>query len=454
MVAWSFVRNILLLLGIDRAVAYTLLGRSWSSIAGLVTLWFIARNLSLSEQGYYYTFSSVLALQIIFELGMSYVVMQFASHEMIKLHWSATGTVEGNDFAKGRIRSLLLLVLKWYGVVAILILLIVLPAGWIFFSKNDYDGNIVWRFPWIFLTLMAALNIIILPVLAIFEGCGRMAEVARMRMLQSITGSIFAWVTLISGGGLFALPVLNMVSVIVALFWFWKEYRHFFINMYHSKLSSTVSWKHEIWPFQWKIALSWLSGYLILQLFVPVLFSYQGAVQAGQMGMSLSIASAISSIAIAWINTKAPTFGNLIASKRFSELDILFARILKQSMLVVILGAVSAFALKYTLAYFGNAFAERILPLFPFSLLLMVTIVNHIVFAEAIYLRSHKREPFMWLSLVVGLSVCLSTVYFGKIYGATAMMAGYLLICIGGLIWGTLIFRAKKIEWHADANPI
>lgn len=441
-------------MGIDRAIAYTLLGRAWSSMAGLATLWFIAKNLSLPEQGFYYTFSSVLALQIIFELGMSYVVMQFASHEMIKLHWNGDGTLDGDDFAKGRIRSLLLLVLKWYGVVALLILLIVLPAGWIFFAKSDHGGNISWRFPWVFLTMMAALNIIILPVLAILEGCGRIAEVARMRMMQSIAGSIFAWITLMLGGGLLALPVLNMMSVIVALFWFWQMYRHFFSDMHRSKLSSVVSWKHEIWPFQWKIALSWLSGYLILQLFVPVLFSYQGAVQAGQMGMSLSIASAISSIAIAWINTKAPTFGNLIASKRYTELDILFVRILKQSLLVVIFGGLCAFALKYALTYFGSTFAERILPLFPFSLLLLVAMVNHVVFAEAIYLRSHKREPFMWVSLAVGLSVCLSTVYFGKNYGSTAMMAGYLLICIGGLIWGTLIFRAKKIEWHADVSPV
>ncbi|MGK5027408.1 hypothetical protein [Janthinobacterium sp. RB2R34] len=446
------MKKIFSFLGIDRAVAYTLLGRGWSSLAGLATLWFIVKNLSLPEQGFYYTFSSVIALQIIFELGMSYVVMQFASHEMIKLYWSDDGTLDGDDFAKGRVRSLLQLVLKWYGVVALLILLTVLPAGWIFFSNSDHGGNISWQLPWAFLTVMAALNIIILPILSILEGCGRIAEVARMRMLQNIAGSVFAWITLTLGGGLLALPMLNMMSVVVALWWFWKVYHAFFADMWHSKVNSSISWRHEIWPFQWKIALSWLSGYLILQLFVPVLFSYQGAVPAGQMGMSLSIGSAISSIAIAWINTKAPTFGNLIASKRYTELDTLFARILKQSMLVVVFGGLGAFILKYALTYFGSNLADRMLPLLPFSLLMLVAIVNHVVFAEAIYLRSHKREPFMWLSLAIGISICISTFYFGKNYGVTSMMAAYLLICTGGLIWGTLIFRSKRVQWHADSN--
>lgn len=442
------MKNILSFLGIDRAVAYTLLGRGWSSLAGLITLWFIAKSLTLSEQGFYYTFSSIIALQIIFELGMSYVVMQFASHEMVKLRWTKQGILDGDDYAKGRIRSLLSLVLKWYSVVALLIVFVVFPAGWIFFSKNDHGGDVSWRFPWLFLNFMAALNIIILPVLAILEGCGRIADVARMRMLQGITGSIFAWITLSAGGGLFSMPVLNAMSVLVALIWFWKGYYNFFKDLKTSHLNSEVSWKKEIWPFQWKIALSWLSGYFILQLFVPLLFSYHGAKEAGQMGMSMSIVGAISSISIAWINTKAPVFGNLIALKSYRELDILFSKILKQSLVVVALGGLTAIGLKCGLTYTGSNFSERLLPIFPFTILVLITIINHLVFAEAIYLRSHKKEPFMWMSLAIGSGVCLSAVYFGREYAATGMMLGYFTVSIVGLIWGTMIFYKKKSEWH------
>lgn len=442
------MKNILSFLGIDRAVAYTLFGRGWSSLAGLITLWFIAKSLTLSEQGFYYTFSSIIALQIIFELGMSYVVMQFASHEMVKLRWTNQGILDGDDYAKGRIRSLLSLVLKWYSVVALLIVFVVLPAGWIFFSKNDHGGDVSWRFPWLFLNFMAALNIIILPVLAILEGCGRIADVARMRMLQGIIGSIFAWITLSAGGGLLSMPVLNAMSVLVALIWFWKSYYNFFKDLKTSHLNSEVSWKKEIWPFQWKIALSWLSGYFILQLFVPLLFLYHGAKEAGQMGMSMSIVGAISSISIAWINTKAPVFGNLIALRSYRELDILFNKILKQSLIVVTLGGLTAIGLKYGLTYTGSNFSERLLPIFPFTILVLITIINHLVFAEAIYLRSHKKEPFMWMSLAIGSGVCLSAVYFGREYAATGMMLGYFTVSVVGLIWGTMIFHKKKSEWH------
>ena len=53
-------------LGLDRAVGFTVLARFWSSAAGLVTVALIARFLSPAQQGYYYTFGSLVALQIVF----------------------------------------------------------------------------------------------------------------------------------------------------------------------------------------------------------------------------------------------------------------------------------------------------------------------------------------------------------------------------------------------------
>src|SRR5712664_1842901 len=68
-------------LGLTPAVVNSVLTRGWSVLAGPVSLIFVARFLSREEQGFYYTFWSVLGLQIVFELGFSFVISQFASHE-------------------------------------------------------------------------------------------------------------------------------------------------------------------------------------------------------------------------------------------------------------------------------------------------------------------------------------------------------------------------------------
>src|ERR1700689_3575930 len=82
-------------LGLDRAVGFTVLARFWSSAAGLLTVFLIARFLSPAEQGYYYTFGSLVALQIVFELGFSLVILQMASHERAHLAVSVDGIVSG-----------------------------------------------------------------------------------------------------------------------------------------------------------------------------------------------------------------------------------------------------------------------------------------------------------------------------------------------------------------------
>src|SRR5665647_910123 len=89
------MKKYLRLLGVDQAIAYTLLGRGWGLFSGLVMLLLVVRYLTPDEQGYYYTFASILALQIFFELGMSYVVMQSASHERAYLTWSKAGPMKG-----------------------------------------------------------------------------------------------------------------------------------------------------------------------------------------------------------------------------------------------------------------------------------------------------------------------------------------------------------------------
>src|SRR5580658_2529241 len=92
-------------LGLDRAIGFTVLARFWGSAAGLVTVALIARFLSPAEQGYYYTFGSLIALQIVFELGFSFVILQMASHERAYLTISADYVISGDPIAHARLAS-------------------------------------------------------------------------------------------------------------------------------------------------------------------------------------------------------------------------------------------------------------------------------------------------------------------------------------------------------------
>jgi len=450
------MKKLLMYMGVDRAVAYSLATRGWGLLSGVATLLLVVRFLSPDEQGYYYTFASLIVMQIFFELGFSNVVMQFASHEMANLRWTDSGAIEGDIHSKSRLRSLVLLVAKWYGVIAILIIAVILPIGWVFFSTTNTHSAVNWQGAWIWLVIAAAINIFFMPFLALLEGCGRVTEIARLRFVQNVIGSLLAWLVLMGGGGLLALSAMNTGLALTVMVWLWRTKRNFLNGLLAQGIpDAVIKWKTEIWPFQWKIALSWMSGYFIFQLFTPVLFAYRGAVEAGQMGMSISIANALLSIPVAWMNTKAPKFGSLIAKNDYVSLDHIFALTLSRSLAVMMAIGVGLCAINYLLHLDGRFyFAYRILDPLPFTLLILATILNYVAFAQSAYLRAHKEEPFMLISLISAALIGIFTLVLGKAYGATGIMSVYFAVsAIIGFGWGSMIFFSKRRKWQQDVPP-
>jgi hypothetical protein len=444
-------RQVLQNFGIDRAVAYTLIGKGWTVLSGPITVLLVAKFLNPDQQGFYYTFGSVIGLNIFFELGLAYVLLQFASHEKAHLEWTDFGTLTGSTNAELRLAALLKLALKWYGVAASLVIVIVLPAGVLFFARNNGAlGAIHWRTPWIWLSIASAIDLLVSPLLAIVEGCGKVSQVASMRMGQNILSTVGLWLGLVFHGALFSAPVDQTINVLVALVWIIFGYRRFFQALASKDVSrAPISWRSEVWPFQWRIAFSWLSGYFIFQLFNPVLFATHGAVVAGQMGMSVIACNALFSVAAAWVSTKASPFGILVARRRWAELDALFFRTFTQSLIVLCIGAVAGLAIVVALNQRHLAFAERLLPPGPFACLLLATVVNYAIFSQTQYLRTHKSEPFVKLSIVMAVVTGLATLFLAGPFAAMGVAAGYLVCRIIAAAWTTQIFIHKRREWHA-----
>ena len=445
-----FLARLKHVIGLDRAIAFTVLARGWSTIAGVVTILLIAHFLTLAEQGYYYTFASLVALQIVFELGFSFVILQLAAHERAHLNIRQDGSITGDSIAHSRLASVFQKSVRWYSVGAVLMAALLLPAGMHFFALHRQPGaQVAWQMPWIAAVLATIFTFQMDPIFAFLEGCGRIPEVARMRFAQAVTGSLMAWTTLCLHHGLFA-PAMVISGQALAGGYFLFTQRKLLLPLFRRNTAGNiVSWRHEIWPFQWRIAISWLCGYFIFQLFNPVLFAYRGATEAGQMGMSLTIASALSAIALAWMNTKASPFGTLVARREFVALDRIFFRTLWQSALLLAIGAVVVILGIAVVAQRAPHLAVRILPLPVFAVLLATTLCNHVVFSEAIYLRAHKREPFLPLSIAVGGLTACSTLLLAKFWGAPGVTLGY--FCTSGafgLAFGTHIFVTKRRQWR------
>ncbi len=440
------------LVGLDRAIAFTALGRFWSALAGIVTILLIAPYLTPNEQGYYYPFYSLVALQIVFELGFSFVIRQLAAHERASLTFLPDGGVQGDAVAHSRLASVLQKAVRWYVGAGLLMALALIPAGFVFFESHQAAGaTVAWKAPWCLLVIAAMLAFQIDPVFSFLEGCGFIAEVAQRRLTQAVLGSFLAWGAMLTHHGLYspAMVILGQVAVGLA-FLFSRRHRRLLEGLlFYPVREHFIGWKREIWPFQWKIAVSWLCGYFIFQIFSPVLFAYQGPVAAGQMGMSLNIATAIGSVALAWMNTKASPFGAMVAQGHFAELDRLFFRTLWQSTALLAIGATIFFLVLLVGEQSYPKLANRVLPSWAFSLLLLNAILSHIVTSQAIYLRAHKQEPFLVPSIISAGLVAFLTFFLGKYNGTSGVVVG---LFVQGIFFAlpsaTYIFLTKRKLWH------
>ena len=444
-----WLRNVV---GLDRAIIFTVLARGWASLAGIVTVILIARFLSPAEQGYYYTFGSLVALQIVFELGFSFVILQMASHERAHLSISPDYEISGDPIANARLASVFQKSVYWYAVAAILMAVTLLFGGFEFFAVHQHSSHAVdWQLPWAMVAVAASLTFQLDPVLSFLEGCGFVANVARLRFAQAITGSLLAWIALFSHHGLFAPAMMILGNAFASCLWLFGK-RRLLLGLFRYRTSQhRVQWRREVWPFQWRIAISWLSGYFIFQLFNPVLFAYRGPVEAGRMGMSLSLANALQAIAISWLNTKSAPFGTMIAKKNYDELDRSFFRALKQSIAVFLAGAIVICCLTVYLTEAHIHFAQRILTPSVLSILLLSTAINVAVFGQALYLRAHKQEKLLLNSVVGAILVAASTYFLGRTYGAAGMVIGNFVIALAfGLPSALFVFTKYRRAWHAD----
>ncbi len=440
--------------GVDRAVAYTITAKGFQVIAGPITLLLIANYLSPSEQGFYYTFASIVNLQIFFELGLSYVILQFASHEKAALTWGKGKILIGDDTAKDRLASLLRLSIKWYALIAILAILILIPVGISFLSTNKSLITVPWKLPWILVVFSTGTMLFLSPVLSFLEGCGLVTEIASMRVSQTLFSNLFLWSALVFKTSLFAAAVPSIVGIIWSIICLYSNHRFLLIDLLKHKenkdgITKVISWRHEIFPLQWKIAVSALSGYFIFSLFTPVLFRFHGPIMAGKMGMSLSLTNAITTFAMSWVSTKMAPFGNLIAAKKYLELNNLFFPALKKSMVASILSSIILLFIAIYLKQTHHPFGLRIIDLLSLTLLLISINCNVYVFGLATYLRAHKKEPYLELSIFVGVLTGISTYFLGRDYGVIGMSVGYCLVNLTfSVIVGTLIFNSKRRQWH------
>ena len=437
--------------GIDFDIFHTLLFRGWTVLAGGLSVVLIPFFLTPTQQGFYYTFASFLAIQVFFELGLNQVIIQLVSHDAAHLTIQDDGKVSGDAARIHRLYGLVRLLRRWYALAAFLFVVMAGGAGWVFFVTKGGDlPRAQWSATWVVLVLFTSINLFLSPHLTVIEGTGQVGAVARLRLIQSMLGYCSMWVLLLLGTGLWAAVAMPTVSAIATSLWLRRRGGMFQQHATRTSLDlEPISWRRDVFPLQWRIAISWACGYVIFSLFTPIVFASHGSVEAGRLGMAMTVFSAITSLGLSWINAKTPNFTMHISRGEFAALSHLFRAVSLRSVIATGLPSFLIVALVSLGTHYDFGLVKRIAPADTLFWIACAATVNTAVYAGASYMRAHREEPMLPVSVVSAL-LTFAVVTLLR-HDVTSMMLGSaaISVCIS-LPWTFLLYRRYRARHHLE----
>jgi hypothetical protein len=429
--------NIATLYGVGAKVA--------SATNWLVVAMVVSTQMSRATQGYFFTFLSLATLQMLFDLGLGMAVIQFAAHEWALIHGNS-----GQDdatAAAGRLRSVARFALYWYAAGGIVFLVALQPIGYLFFAHSASAG--AWPGPWLLLSATVAFDLMTMGVWSLLEGCQQLHSVYRYRAVKAVVFGVATWASILGGCGLYSLGIGYLATLPVSLGMLMGNNLRLLRSILASSASQSVSWRTEILPLQWRLAISFSAAYFAQWGVTPMTFKLFNPVVAGQFGMMWSIINSLSAVANVVVAVRAPQFGVLIASRRYGELDRLARKVTFLSVGLFLLGSVAVASVIYVLGHVGSPLAKRVLPLDQTLIMLVAATAGQLIYPLAIYLRSHKKEPYLWLSVIFAAGLVLGTSVAARWFGPSGVpIAYFLLVTCFMLPAGTWIFVRCRALWH------
>lgn len=443
---WQKIRNVF-----TRDVLHTALNQLWRLFTGPLTLIFIPLFLTPEHQGYWYTFISLSTLLIFADLGFTNILLQFTAHEAAFLTFDERCRVSGPQEHMQKLASFLVFALKWAMWSLVIVSPVIFAIGcWVFLQK---DLPVHWLLPWCVFVVGSAWSFFNSCILAFLQGCGQVSMAQKIMFVSSALSTVGNLLLLYLGCNLWALGGSMLATSMWISRCIYRTMRDMIRQLLQTSKTCTHSWQQDFLRLLWRYAISWSSGYFIFQLYVPLTFHYHDAVSAGRVGITMALWTAIFNVANVWVLATTPKVNMLVARREWHLLDRMLCRQILLGVatflfcclgLVVVVLAVGHWAL-------AQKIMNRFLGIVPMVCLALSWLFQVVIYAIAVYLRAHKQEPFLLMSVLFAIGIGISTFLCLKYGSVEYVFAGFLSSCILFSPLIAWIFFSKRKAWHQAA---
>lgn len=420
---------------------HTIINQLWKLFSGPLMLVLLPLYLTAEAQGYWYTFISLAALAIFADMGFSSVLIMFSAHEFAHLKFNNDKTLVGDEHYLIRLATLWKFSLKWSTIMATIFFPLVLLLGYFILDEKTTELN--WKLAWIIYGLASVFVFCNSMILSFIEGCNSVGEVQKIRFQVSVITVTITILLLIIGSDLYALSCALLAGALSGSAIVILKYRALFLQLSHLAKNHTHPWWRETIPLIWRYALSWISGYFIFSIFTPLAFHYYGAIQAGQVGLSLSACMAIFGIANIWLTIITPKINIAVAQHDHLYINKIFRLSFCMAIATYTIGFFLLLLILYILKD-KPSFTERLLPIEPLLMMGTGWLLQIAINSMAIYIRAHKQEPLVFASILNGLYVATITLLTVTYLPLEYLFIGFLSAYIITLPWVCRVFNRYR----------
>lgn len=404
----------------NKKILWVQLSTVTTIIKGPLLLFFIGLFLDSESQGYWFTFTSLGALVFLADMGFTIIITQYVSNycsdldlkDMILVN-NRTSEVKVFIYSSLKIYTLLVL-----GVSACL-----LVFGLWFFDDKHYS------FPWLVYILSSVILLLATIMQSILLGFDQVVEINKHKTMSMLVVTIFTLLFLYNSLGIWSLAVGSLLGAIFAIVIHIVRYNEFWRSIL-SVNKSLVGIRNleSIGSLQLKFAISWICGYFIFQIYVPVLFKFNDIALAGQVGITIAAFTAINQFSNSFLQANVPQIGRLIGKGETDSSRTLFVTsainrakvyISLCFLLVVSIHVSSEFRLLPELV---GKFVDIQVMIFISAIYFFSGIISNF----ATYIRCHREERFVFHAIVNALSVVL--ILFNFYHNINIMFASVLIV--------------------------
>lgn len=429
-------------------------GNLLSIVARGINIVVVASFLSVHDQALFFTLSGLLGFQLAFELGFGVLLQNSASHEFARLDWR-NGRIFGDMASIFRLSSLFRFGLSWMLVAGMAMVVVMVPgAALAYSSKLPALGD-----HWFALiasgVAIQAIDIPLQGIVAFLTGMRDPQLQVRNSTLVALLASTGSIIAACSGTGAFCLPIgiaLGQIGTTLHLAFFRRDIIAALWNVVPQS-GRGISWANELLPIQWRMGVAWLSGAFYLFYLPSTILPAYGPNIAAQYGLSNTICQACISVANSLVIAATPAMATLAANRDYRELDRFALRILTISITVLALFLVAFVSLAIPgicPRLLSTSSGSRLLPIKECLFLAIMSLATHFSGVTGSYLRVHRYEPMMPLTVIASAIATTWVIYASRILPPDALLAGCALINLtfGVLVAGafTLWLRRKRNE--------